>query len=144
MFFSCRELLLDFNRQLHLCVRRNCVNGNISLHISWKTGKLDIIQMYLREMEDTICFCVSARDHVEPQLPHEEHSIVDQPTCGTHTYEHRGLYRYIADHLKSRRHSNQKMIYYHQSFSHSWTSQWFASDCQRSSLSHSNWETETE
>ncbi len=31
--------------------------------------------MYLREVEDKICLCVSARYHIEPQLPHEEHLV---------------------------------------------------------------------
>lgn len=49
------------------------------------------IQMYLREMEDNISLCVSARDHIEPQLPHEEHKVgyVDWPTCTTHTDTHK-------------------------------------------------------
>jgi len=54
-------------------------------------GRLSrIIQMYLREMEDNISLCVSARDHIKPQLPHEEHKVgyVDRPTCRTHTGTH--------------------------------------------------------
>lgn len=48
-----------------------------------------IIQMYLREMEDKISLHVSARDHVEPQLPHEEHKVgyVDWHAYTAHTYK---------------------------------------------------------
>lgn len=44
--------------------------------------------MYLREMKDKICLCVSAWDHIEPQLPHEEHKVgdVDRAACRTHTH----------------------------------------------------------
>ena len=46
--------------------------------------------MYLREMEDTIGLCISARDHIEPQLPHEEHEVghADWATCRTHKRAH--------------------------------------------------------
>lgn len=41
----------------------------------------EIHQLYLWEMEDKISLCVSARIHIEPQLPHEEDVIryADRP-----------------------------------------------------------------
>lgn len=47
-------------------------------------GKFELLtEAYLREMEDKISLCVSARDYIEPQLPHEEHMVgnVDWSTC---------------------------------------------------------------
>lgn len=64
----------------------------------WLSGT---IQMHLRVMEDKIGLCVSARDHIEPQLPHEEHKIgyVDWATCRTHTHQ-RGLCGLVQKNIK--------------------------------------------
>lgn len=39
--------------------------------------------MNLREMEDQISLRVFARNHIKPQLPHEEHKVgyVDRSAC---------------------------------------------------------------
>lgn len=65
--------------------------------------------MYLREMEDKIGLCVSARYHIEPQLPHEEHIVlyVDWATCRTQTHQRGFLWVKYKD---TSRVSNQIMF----------------------------------
>ena len=67
------------------------------------------IQMHLREMEDKISRCVSARDHIEPQLPHEKHNVgyVDWPTYRTHTQK-----VVTENHQMSNCHTVQMTFYY--------------------------------